>query len=257
MKLKFHSLGAAAVDDEDEPDDEEFNETDDGDEEEGNETSDEDSEEDDEVLEADEEEDEEPKTRGSNRIRTLSDRARKEATERLRVQQENEQLRQQLLTNQQTSQQLNTQQQRQQFLNSLEPDQRILAELQFAAEDNKYAMATMQFNLQDSADRSAFLAESASNPLVAKYANVVEQRLSELRQKQGIWAPRKEILKNVVGELVLNNKLKSVSKGSAKQNIKKQKVKSSSARSDTRTPDRGSSRNEAVKRLDRLSSAKF
>lgn len=226
-KIKFHSLGAAAVDDEEELDLgdielEDDDSLDDSDEELEDEDEDEEPEEGDDEEESDGDEPAPKSSRAQERIRKLAKARRESEAKNLELQQELDRLRS---TNNQPKQQQNDPQAIQAWLNSLKPEERPLAQLQLQMQQHQQAMQVTQFNMQDTADKSAFDAKAVNNPIYRKYATKVEQKLQELRSQQGLNAPREEVLKHMVGELVLNSKKKAVTKDKADKSVKKHTVK--------------------------------
>jgi hypothetical protein len=216
--------------------------------------SDEDGQEDDgeeEVLE-------EPKSRPDKRIQKLANARKEEAARRLQLEQQNAALQSQLqqITQQSRS---NTAAEREVYLASLSPEERRQAMLEDSLVAQQHNMRMLEFNIQDSADRSSYEAHASVNPVYKKLQGRVEAKLTELRSKQGIWAPRIEILKNVIGELVLANKLKPVNKAQAKKNVIKQKTKpASGGRSDAVVSgNRSGGSKEVQARQKRLDSYKF
>jgi hypothetical protein len=142
---------------------------------------------------------------------------------------------------------------RQAWLNSLPADQRAGAELRLSMHEHQQAMAVQQFNMVDAADKARYDAIAISNPVYGKYAAKVEQKLAELRREQNITAPREEVLKHLVGEMVLKIKGKATSKKDAKASVSKNKVKpSSSKKADLNGGDR---RGKTAR--DRLEGVKF
>ena len=72
-------------------------------------------------------------------------------------------------------------------------------------------MQQQQFAQTDLLDKTTFQQRALQNPMVAKYADRVEQTLQEMRSK-GQTAPRESILKFLVGEEVLNKAPAAVAK---------------------------------------------
>lgn len=244
-RIKAFSLGAAVVDDEEEldlgdidleGDDEPEGGEDDGDETEEPEEDEGESEESDGDEESEDDGEEQPRrSRAQTRFQKII-KARKEAEA------ENIALKRKLdeLAAQQTrsSTQQNDPQAIQAWLNSLPPAERKQAELQIELANHRGQMATIRFEMQDSADKSAYEARAASNPVYRKYAAQVEAKLMDLRKNQNLNAPREEILKHIIGELVLKNKGKPVSSKKAKKSIDKHTVKVTNGRSDIKNTGR-------------------
>lgn len=139
---------------------------------------------------------------------------------------------------------------------SLPPEDLIRYDVNNVLRTQNQQMQLLQFNMQDTADKQAYTAQAATNPVYEKYAAKVERKLLELR-KQGMNVPRSAILQNIIGEAVLSGKGKTVSRVKAKENEKKQKTKATSGRSDTsRTSPRGAN-NEREARKRRLENVTF
>lgn len=92
----------------------------------------------------------------------------------------------------------------------------------------------LQVQQQEFADRTAFQAQCASNPLYAKYAPKVEGKLAELRA-QGTNAPRDAILRWLIGDAALTRMGSKEGKrevAQAQQRVKRATVKPPSGGSD-------------------------
>lgn len=188
-------------------------------------------------------------TRGSRQFGELRKARREAEAAKLALQQENERLKAEAI--QRNNYQ--AQQTQQQFLESLDPQERPLAELRIAQNQHAQQMQQVQFQMADTADRTAFEAKALANPLYAKFGAEVQKRLDDLRNNQRINVPREEILKHIVGELVLKSKGKAVSKETAKKNLKAQKTPVGSKRSDSN----GSARKSGKTPAERLAGVKF
>lgn len=201
------------------PDDDE--EEDDGDEEED------DSDDEEEGADEDDEEEEPKKSRGSERIRKIN-AARRESERKLL--EANQKL--DALTAQQNNQRApqNNAAARAAYLASLPADQRASADLHLSMQEHKQMMAMQQFQMADTADKSAYDAEAINNPVYARYAARVEARLQELRTTQNITAPRKDVLRHILGDVMLKTKGKVTSKKNAKKSVSKNKVDLSSSK---------------------------
>jgi hypothetical protein len=193
-------------------------------------------------------------TRGEKRFQSLSKRAREAESERLRLQTEKSDLQRRL---EQIQNQANGSKQAdyQAYLATLAPEERAIEEARNATRMNQYQIQQLEFRLQDNGDRSAYQAKALANDIYSRFESQVEDKLATLQRQQGIWAPREEILKNIIGEMVLKNKLKPANKVKAKQNVKKNTVKSGSSRSDM-SSNRGQ-KNGSTDRNRRLGEATF
>lgn len=236
-KIKAFSLGAAVVDDEEELDlgeldlggdedtggseeDNDFEETEDSDEsDDGGEEANEDG---------GEEEQPRPKSRAQTRFQKLNNRARDAEAENIKLRQQLEQLNSR---NNQPAGGQNDPQAIQAWLNTLPPAERAQAQMRLQLNAHDGEMQRIRFEMRDSADLAAYNAKAASNPVFAKYANAVETKLQELRRTQNLTAPREEILKHMIGELVLKNKGKPVSKKKADASLKNNTVKATNGKS--------------------------
>lgn len=251
-----------------EVDDEDLNEGDEPDDEEGE--SEEDAEEGDDEADGEgqdegsededgEEEDAEPRrveSRGSNRFRTLSTKRREAEARAQKAETEREALRRQIeaLTNTTSTQQ---QADRKAYLDSLTPEARAAYMAMEAVEQNKAQLARMQFDMQDNVDKNGFETKFSVRDDIAKFIPKVEALHKKVMTEMGVWAPREEILKNLIGDMVLKNKLKSTSYKQAKKSVKKNKVKvASGGRSDV-SNDRSGRRNPSADRMKRLGGATF
>lgn len=233
-KIKAHSLGAAVVEDgEDETeldlDDVELEDDDTGGSEEEAEDEELGEEEEDTSEDDTDDSENEParRTRSSERIRKLNARRRESEARTIALQQELDRLRAQS----NASQHQNDAQARAAYLASLPADQRVQAELQMSMQAHQRSMQIHQFQMADTADKAAFDAKAINDPLYRKYGPAVEKKLKELRDNQGITAPREEVLKHILGEAMLKRKGTPVSKKTAKQTVKNQQTKNGSNKS--------------------------
>lgn len=202
------------------------------------------------------EEDETPRrkpTRAEERIRKLA-KERKEAKEEL------ETLKRQIASSGQNQQQQRPQQvdpaQEAAFRASLSPEELIRYDVNKILTTQKQQSDLQIFNMQDMMDRQAFQLRANTSSTHRRYGAEVERRLLDLRTNQRMNVSREVILANIVGEAVLSGKHKTVSRDKAKENMKKNKTRPSSGRSDTtREATRGGSERE--KRRKRLESVTF
>jgi hypothetical protein len=259
-KQKFHSLGAAAVDDEDDTEELDLDDLDlEGEESEGSEEEeldeeepeDEEESEDDDGLEGEEEEEEPRSTRANERIRRLSKERKELEARNLAQQRELDRLRTQSLQNEQQAQHHASAEAQQAWLNSLKPEDRTLAILRIQQNQHAHDVSMLKFNLADSADKAQFDTAAATNPLYRKLAAKVEAKLLDLRKNQNLNAPRMEILKHMVGEMVLK-KGKGVTKKAAKDSKTKHTVKSSNGKGDI-----GAAKRKGSSPAERLAGVKF
>lgn len=194
------------------------------------------------------------KGRASDTIRTLRSERQTAEANRLRAEEENTALKNRLaaIENLKLQEQQQTQEQ---YLATLSPEERRSEELRLAIRQNQFQMKKMEFDLQDTTDRNGYKAKAALNDVYERYEPDVEKTLLTLRE-QGMWAPREEILANVIGKIVLKNKGKGTTTTVAKKNLKKNKTSVSSGQSDiSRGKSSGNNTREA--RAKRLGSATF
>lgn len=127
-------------------------------------------------------------------------KARTEALER-----ELAAMRQQSTTPRETPQQL------QERLSMMEPWERTEYLRQQDRNEFQTALQRIEFNAQDSADKTAYEAMAARTPIAAKLKADVEARLADMR-KNNMTAPRETILKYLIGERALANTTRSTTK---------------------------------------------
>lgn len=89
--------------------------------------------------------------------------------------------------------------QHQQYLAGLDPDERAGAVLEQRFQTMQQQLQRQQWEIQEQNDRSTFRAQQDTNPLVAKYADRVEQQLLAMR-KAGNTAPRESVFYYLVGQ---------------------------------------------------------
>jgi len=240
-------------DDETDESDDETDESDDETDESDDETDESEEDEDDLDIAASEDEEEEEKprqksTRANDRIRKLA-KERKEARDQLATLQA--QIAADNNQRQQRSQQP-TEAEEAAFRATLAPEDLIRYDVNKILRANQQQTQLMQFNMADMMDKQAFDSRALVDPTFKKYANEVEKRLLDLRTNQRMNVPRGEILKHILGEMVLSGKHKTTSRDKAKQNLKNNKTKVSSNRSDTtrEVTRSGSEREKRRKRLE-------
>jgi hypothetical protein len=199
-------------------------------------------------------EDEEPKkpSRSEKRVQALANSRREAEARALKAEQELEQFRAQQLTNQRGA----TAQQRQEYLESLSPEDRKLFLLEEGLQQQRHQIAMQEFNYQDRADKADYDVKASANPLYARFADKVEQTLKDLRKNHNLNAPREKVLHAIIGEMVVNQKVKPVAKNKAQARMVKQKAKpTNSGRSDVQSSKRGE--NEKAARQKRLDGYRF
>lgn len=146
-------------------------------------------------------------SRAQERIRRQQEELQRERQRAESAERERQQLMQQLESQRQAQQQA----QQQQYLETLDPSERQAYLLQQQLEQVRREMQQQQFAQADMTDKIAFQNRALQSPMVAKYADRVEETLSNMRAK-GQTAPRESILKYLIGEEVLNKAPAAVQK---------------------------------------------
>lgn len=181
------------------------------------------------------EEVERPKSRGENRVAEatrVAAEAKRRAEEAERRLAAIEQAQQQNLTRESAAQ-------REQRLAMMDPDQRTQYLLQEQAQHFEARLNAIQFTAQDSADRTAFEALCARNPIAAKHSEKVEAELAKLRAT-GQTAPRATVLRYVIGDsaLLATPRARTKAAQTAAGNRARQSARPASGRSDVSASDR-------------------
>jgi hypothetical protein len=141
--------------------------------------------------------------------------------------------------------------QREQRLAMMDPDQRVQFLLQEQAQSFRSEINAIRFEAQDSADRTAFEALCARNPVAAKHHEKVEAELQRLRAA-GQTAPRTTILKYVIGDsaLAATPRARNKAAQAAAGNRARQVARPASGRSDVSSSSgRGDDRSQRFNRL--------
>lgn len=135
----------------------------------------------------------------------------------------------------------------------MDPEERLRYELQETTGSLRNELASIRFEAQESADRTAFEAECARNPVAAKLKDQVEERLREMRAS-GTTAPRATILRYVLGDRMLANagRAKGKAQRTAEGNIARQTARPGSARGDAIADSRRGGADSAAARAKRL-----
>lgn len=138
--------------------------------------------------------------RGQNRFQRLNDRAKDAEAERDRLRAELDAARRGPPASQQSQEELQAERQRR--LNAMTAEQRV----EFLQRESEQRLTNrlnqIEFATWDGNDQAAFTRLCAKEPAVAKIANRVEKRLTELRA-QGQNASRETVAKYVLGEMAL------------------------------------------------------
>ena len=135
-------------------------------------------------------------------------------------------------------------------------DQIVQYRLDKATGKFNQTLQQMQFQNQESADKTSFHSLCASDSRAKKYADEVETRLLELR-RQGQNVQREVILKYLLGEKLLQQSAKATSqqRKQGEQRIARQRGSNPPPRSDTRAGRQAET--EAEKRAKRLENVTF
>ena len=188
-----------------------------------------------------------PKSRGENRVAAATRIAAEAKREAEAARAELAAIRQR----EQQNNQRETLEQRAQRLAMMDPDQRTQYLLQEQAQHFENRLNAIQFTAQDSADRTAFEAMCARNPVAAKHKDLVEAELQRLRQT-GSTAPRETILNYVVGRAALAAapRAKAKAERNAANSRTRQVVRPASGRSDVGSSGRrGDERTQRFNRI--------
>jgi len=169
-------------------------------------------------------------------------KAAKAETERLRLE----------IQQARTAQPVESQAQRQERLMLMDPDQRVDYLLRERQQQEDARFARLEFQMADSADRTAFEGLCARNPVAAKLKTNVEDYLAEMR-RNGTTAPRETVLRYVIGDRALANAPRATTRArnTADANRQRQAARPGAARSDAGGSSRTAT-NEAEARRKRL-----
>ena len=136
---------------------------------------------------------------------------------------------------QQPKAQAETPEQRAQRRALMTPQEVMMEELNLARQEFGQQVQSLQVQNAETADRTAFQAKAATNPLYAKYAPKVEGKLAEMRVS-GANAPRETVLKYLIGEAALERFSSKEGKrevAQARERVKRNTVRPSNSGSDT------------------------
>ena len=185
-------------------------------------------------------------SRGENRVAAAT-RAAKEAREQTaRLEQEMAALRQQINNPapRETQQQINDR------LAQMEPWERTEYLRQQDSQRMEQRLAQIQFDAQESADKTAYEALASRRPIAAKLRDDVEARLADMR-RNGTTAPREIVLAYLIGQRALANEGRATGRAqkTASANRDRQTARPGNGRTDTSTT-RDSSKAARDKRLE-------
>lgn len=181
------------------------------------EEQDEDQEED-EVDAAGQQQQQRQPTRGENRVARATREAAEAKRERDQLRQDMERLRQQI-NNPPAPQE--TMAQRNERLANMEPWERSEYLRQESEARTAATLQRIEFNANESADKTAYDALCQRVPAAAKLRNEVEQRLAEMRAG-GTTAPREVVLKYLLGDRALANASKATGRAQRSADTRRQ-----------------------------------
>lgn len=146
-----------------------------------------------------------------------------------------------------------TPEQRAERLALMDPEDRIRYEVNEQVGSLRNEFAGLKFQLQDTADRTAFDALCARNPAAAKFKDDVEKYLTDMR-RSGTTAPRETVLRYVIGDRALANASRATGKAkrTAEVNRARQQAQPGRARGDAAAESRRGGSDSAEARRARL-----
>lgn len=137
-------------------------------------------------------------------------------------------------------------------LAEMHPDERAAYQLARSHKSLEHKIELMKFENADRADKMAFEAKAAANPVYAKYAKQVEERVMQL-YRTGQVLPREVVLTYLVGESVMANKGKSKEQAAtAKKNVETQRAAPVAAKGDQGGTQKPNDRQARIKRLENM-----
>lgn len=137
-------------------------------------------------------------------------------------------------------------------LAEMTPDERAAYQLTKSHKSLEQKIELMKFETRDQADKMAFQAKAAVDPVYAKYADQVEARVLQL-YRTGQALPREVVLTYLVGEAVMANKGKSKEQAAtAKKNVETQRVAPVAAKGDQAGTQKPNDRQARIKRLENM-----
>lgn len=204
----------------------------------------------DDGVDVEEPEEEQPRrSRENDRIRTLRERAEEEARARAAERERADRFEREL-SEIRARTQAETESQKAERLALMTPEERSEYRVNEALNSHRREIAAVTFRMEDQADKAAFQAKAAVDPLWGKWADQVEAKRVEFL-RQGTVVPRAELLKWLVGESVLSGRGPETARQAArgKENIRRQQVSAATGRTDVSTSRRRSADTPA-KRLE-------
>ena len=133
------------------------------------------------------------------------------------------------------------------LLAQMDPIQRVQYEADKKIDDLKSEFQRLQLSSTDNQDKATFLSKAQLDPVRAKYADKVEQTLSEMRAK-GLNAPRDDLYYYLLGKAMAEQKAngKSPERKAAQTRVETTQGRSSSIRSDAIGGGRGKTAEERL-----------
>lgn len=189
-------------------------------------------------------------SRREDRIRTLVDENRRNASELAETRRRLDELTMRLATPQAPQE---TPEQRAARLSLMAPEDRLREEYREDSQKHRREMQQMAFQVQDSSDRSAFQARAASDPFYRKWETKVEQELADLR-KTGVNIEREKLLAYLVGKTVLEGRNSPKTRRqveAAERRVQTARVRTADNRSDV-APARSRQGDTLEKRLENV-----
>ena len=175
-------------------------------------------------------------SRGEQRFQRLANESKEAKAEAAELRRELQEFKAQ---QRQTAQQESPEQVAQR-LALMTPEERLEYKLDQAERRNQQTMQSMQFQMQDSGDKSAFVALCASDPVAARYKDRVEAKLTELRS-QGQNVNREALLTFLVGQDVRTRggAAKNKQQKDGQRRTERQSVRPGNSRGDSQPNKRG------------------
>lgn len=176
-------------------------------------------------------------SRAESRIRTLTEEARQAKQTAADAVRRLEELSRRV---DQPRQQAETLEQRAQRFSLMTPQEQIAETLRESEQRHAAQMNSVQMQMLETADRTAFQAKAAVDPLYAKWAPKVEGRLAELRTR-GQNVERDVLLKFLIGEAALERRSSKEGKAEVRQaqrRVQSQRTRPTNSGSDTQAQRR-------------------
>jgi len=179
---------------------------------------------------------ERPRSRAENRFQRLSNETKEAREEAARLRRELDEFK----AAQRQSQPQETPEQEAQRLALMTPEERLEYRLDKAERRNQQNMQAIMFQTQDTADKAAFAALCASDPLAKRYADAVESELVSIRSK-GQNVTREALLTFLVGKEVRakGGAAKRKQQGEGQRRIERQTVRGGNSKGDSQPNKRG------------------